>query len=300
MMRKVWICSIGVRGCLILAAVWGMLGLPGSALADPPPHSHGEETDDDAGFKDIPVCIELFDAFTVPADLDALVQSDNGPYCDSKKNKILAHVGRNSRILLGVNESSGRTLFLDLSEQQCCPCSTQIDVEPIDNVCDDPTPCFDDVPVVPNLMGNVRFRINMGEDLDDLPIGCTHDDNATLTFTDGVDSWVLGWGPYDTASGAGHCPGSGHITVTRTGDNDWSFETTGDELACLYRQENPPHEAKEYHGQFLVPFSGVARALKMDQTAPLVVECPAQVNRDRRGRELFPPFCALIGPGPCP
>lgn len=291
MMRKLWICSIRVRGCLVLAAAWGILTFPGATVANPPPHSHGDETDADGGFKDIPVCIELFDAFTVPADPDALVQSDNGPYCDSKKNKILAHVGRDSRILLGVNESSGRTLFLDLIEQQCCACSTQIDVEPIDNVCDDPTPCFDDVPVVPNLMGNIRFRINMGEELDDLPIGCTHDDNATLTFTDGVDSWVLGWGPYDTAGGAGHCPGSGHITVTRMDDNTWYFTTTGDHLACLYRLD-----PLEYHGQFLVPFSGVAVAMK-DQTAP-VGPCPDPVDR-REGRELSP-LCDWIGDGTCP
>ncbi len=48
MMRKVWICSIRVRGCLILTAVWGMLAVPGSALAAPKEKcSDGKDNDRD-------------------------------------------------------------------------------------------------------------------------------------------------------------------------------------------------------------------------------------------------------------
>ena len=291
MMRKVWICSISVGSCLVLAAVWGMLAVPGSALADKPPHSHGIQSDDEGEFKDIPVCITLDPGSRVGAD-------DEVPdeYCDSKKNKIRAFVGRNRIIVLEVGEKSGRTLFLDLFQAKTCDCSTQIDVEPIDNACDDPTPCLIDVPFVANFISDVRFNISGGEDLDDLPFGCTHEDNARLTFTDGVDTWVLQWGPYDSAGGPGLCPGSGHITVTRTDDNTWDFTTTGNHLACLYRQENPPHAATEYHGQFFVPFSGMAVAVK-NQTAPVVASCPAQEDRDRRGRELSP-SCDLIGSCP--
>jgi len=140
--------------------------------------------------------------------------------------------------------------------------------------------------------------MNVGEDLDDLPFGCTHEDNANLRFTDDAgDTWELRWGPYIGAGGPAWCPGSDHITVTRMTDNTWGFTTTGNHLACLYRKPSVSEGLSEYHGQFFVPFGGVATAVNMDQTAPVVASCPAQVDRDRwDGNGLFLPTCTVIDP----
>lgn len=53
----------------------------------------------------------------------------------------------------------------------------------------------------------------------------------------------------------------------------------------------------QYHGQFLMAFSGVATALEA-QTAPAFPAGgrPAQEDRDRRNRELSP-ACELINAG---
>ena len=104
-------------------------------------------------------------------------------------------------------------LSLNLSGGLGCSCSTRIDND-ADDTCDVPTDCLDALPNIdippldPALISGVRFEINIGEDLDDLPLGCSHEDNATLSFTDGEDNWVLRWGAYDSFGGAGHRPDS--------------------------------------------------------------------------------------------
>ena len=206
---------------------------------------------------------------------------------------------------LEINERSSRTLSLDLGTGLSCACSTQIDIEGADDTCDDPTVCSNDLPGIPNPspINGVRFEITLGEDLDDLALGCSHEDNATLFFTDGIDNWVLEWGPYEHFGGAGRCPGSAPVTVTRTGESKWSFGTTLDPdeepLACLYRENGPADTASEYHGQFVVAFSGEAIA-EESQIAPGGA-CLDQVDRDRRGRNLVPAVdeCGLTDPEAC-
>ena len=303
-MRKVLVCWNSARGSLVLAAVLGMLAIPGSALAGkcgngvcqgdepttcPQDCGGGGAGDDESGFKDIPVCITL--------DAAGGVMSNGGDYCDSKKDKITAFVGRNRMIVGEIGERSDRMLSLNLGGSIGCGCSTEIDLDG-DDMCDVPTDCVDDAdPDIPSpsLINGVRFEINIGEDLDDLPMGCSHEDNATLSFTDGDNNWVLRWGSYESFGGAGHCPDSGSIKVTRDNHNTWSFLTTGAQLACLYCENGPADTANEYHGQFHIPFSG--HVSSQGQTA-LSVSCPSQ-DDNRRGRTLLPPpgDCGLIA---CP
>ncbi len=308
-MCRVLDCWIRARGSLVLAAVLGMLATPGSALAAKPvcndgvcqgnePQTCPQDCEGGGGGEQgqsIPVEVLLVDAL-------GGVQSDlGGVYRDSKKNKISAFVGENRMLVLEVGRRSNRMLSLNLSGGLGCGCSTRIDND-ADGTCDVPTDCLDALPNIdippsdpPALISAVRFEINIGEDLDDLPLGCSHEDNATLSFTDGEDNWVLRWGAYDSFGGAGHCPDSGSITVTRDTDETWSFATTGGQLACLYREEGPADTASEYHGQFFVPFAGSVTAIDGDPIAPPTPdECPLQEIRERRGRNLSP-LCNLIG-----
>ena len=254
----------------------------------------GVTPDDEGNFKDIKVCTTLTDDV-----LDGVVSDDDGAYCDSKKNKVSALVGRNRHVHLAIGSASARELHLDLAMALGCSCSTDVDLDG-DDVCDGwaNTICEDGLPDLggfPNL-NEVVFNMS-GEDLDDLPFGCTHEDNAILGFTDGVDDWVLRWGRYDSAGGPSHCPNSDPIVVKREDDNQWTFTTTGDHLACLYRKENPPHGATEYHGQFTVPFSGQADS--QGQTAPKSA-CLAQPDRDRRGRTISADDCFTNPSCPAP
>ncbi len=230
------------------------------------------------------------------------ISGDGMPYDDSRRDKVQATVGRNANIRLVLGDASGRQLFVDLGAALGCACSVGVDVDPTDDACDDNTTCEDSVPFSSELVSGVDFIISLGQDLDDLALGCTHEDNAQLAFSHEVDTWNLFWGPYEKNGpfepprGINPCPGADPVVVTRTGDNTWSFESTGEHLACLYRQgEN----GLEYHGQFVVPFSGTATALDMDQTANLTA-CILQPCRDRRGRLAVPTSCDVIGPcGTC-
>ena len=124
MSRKMLWGATLLPGCLVLATVWAILTLPGSALADPPPHNHGGG---EAG-QNIAVCIMFDDA---PGDG---VGSDDGTaYCDGDSNgKVTAIVARNFNIVLSGNNShkkrAGRTFFLDLSVDLTCNGSVKVDV----------------------------------------------------------------------------------------------------------------------------------------------------------------------------
>ena len=327
-MRRDWICSTRVGGCIALAAVWGMLVFPEIAFAGSCGNGKCQKNEtaescsadcgggggggDEGSFKDIPVSIVLDGVQTIGGTptLNAVYTDGGGiagEYENSKKKKIQASVGRNRHVVLRLNKGTSRTLNVDMPPGETCCASTRVDVDPANGVCDVETTCDDGlIPAPPDLdLSIVNLLFNTGEDLDDLPETCEHHDNAIMGFTatstvGGEENWVLRWGPYDGAGGAGQCPNSGPVVVTRTGDNTWSFTTTGDHLACLYRQQNPPHGATEYHGQFFMPFSGVATAIE-NQVAPdaPVLGCPEQHERDRRNRELSPsadgaPMCGLI------
>ena len=97
-MRKALVCWIGARGCLVLAAVLGMLAVPETALAAPPfcgdgkcqgkedattcPADCGGGGGGEVG-QTIPVCIELFDfyadASNIMVDNDVLSDSALDP-----------------------------------------------------------------------------------------------------------------------------------------------------------------------------------------------------------------------------
>ena len=81
MMRTDWSCSTRFGGCLVLAAVLGMLALPGSVPAQ--------------ADKNIPVEITF----------NGGVQSVGGSYINSKSDKITAIVGRSFNIILEFGEA---------------------------------------------------------------------------------------------------------------------------------------------------------------------------------------------------
>ena len=290
------IVVVGMLATVCLAP----LALGGAPAAGAPPCKGPNRNDpgcpgsDDGDPKPIPICVAMDDK-----QFDG-VSSDGAAYCNSKGDRVEAAFG-SSRILgLLVSERSSRQLALDLSQALVCACSTRIDVSPVpDDVCDAPA-CSDVVPFVASeLLSGFNFQVSIGDDLGALPLSCSHEDNARLRFSSGGEHWVLHWGPYDSFGGGGVCPGSSPIRLTRTGDDTWDFSTTGNHLACLYRQTQSPFKlsnfgATEYHGQFYIPFSGIAQAIE-SQTAPVVAQCSAQPDRERSGRQLAP-VCTTIDP----
>ena len=81
MKGRIRFCLIGVAGCLVLAAVWAVLAVPGTAVADKPTggkHNHDKGDDDGGGDTGNQPCV-IFD--DTPGDS---VQSDvqeNPPCC---------------------------------------------------------------------------------------------------------------------------------------------------------------------------------------------------------------------------
>ena len=281
MSRKMLWGGTILPGCLVLAAVWTILTLPGSALADPPPHNHGGG---EAG-QNIAVCIMFDDA---PGD--GVLSDDGAAYCDGDSNgRVTAIVSRNFNIVLGGNNShkkrAGRTFFLDLSVDLTCNGSVKVDVNrpsasgPFgDGICD---PCSDTVPDFPNVRfgtpiqdqkfgfpDNAEFVI-LGRDLDDVLVianpplvGPTFATIGLLIFSVDGETWELHWVPFRNPGGGTFCPESDPVIVTRTTNDTWTFESTGGHLACLYRA--PKNSDPEYRGQFFVPFFATAVAIEPD------------------------------------
>lgn len=276
-MRKNLSCRFGLAGCVVLTLVWAMLALSGGALADPPGdggHNHGGGGAE-VGTR-ILVCITFDDLFG-----DGVQSDDGTAYCDGDANgKVTAEVGGNRHITLDGNNSNkktaGRTLFLDLSGGLGCELSVKVDVNRAcnncpfgDGICDD---CVDGAPDFPN----VRFEtpipgqkfglpdnaglVILGQDLDDLLVGNTFYTNARLVFSVDGETWILHWGPFTNPGGATYCPESPPVLVTRVDLDTWRIQTTGDQLACLYRA--PKKSDPEYRGQFVVPFGATAVAME--------------------------------------
>ena len=290
MMSKNLLCRFGLAGCVVLTLVWAMLALSGSSLANPPDedgnHSHGGGGGGGGGAEvgtRILVCIKFDDL-----DDDGVQSDDRTAYCDGDSDgKVTAEVGGNRHITLDGNNSkkktAGRTLFLDLTVPLGCAGSVKVDVNRAcnncpfgDGTCDD---CFDDLgPDLPatrfgDLPSGQRFGfpdnaglVILGMDLDDLPVSATFDTNARLTFSVGGEAWVLHWGPFKNPGGGTFCPESNPVRVTRVDLDTWRIETTGDQLACLYRTAK--HADPEYRGQFVVPFGATVVAIEPELGEP--------------------------------
>lgn len=270
--KKVGLCVVIVTICFILAALWAVMATPETALAKKPGGGGGGEVG-----QDIPVCIVFDDA--VGDD----VKSDGDFYCDGDSNKkVTAIVGRNFSIVLETNNSkkrtAGRTLWLDLGNPVGCATSVNVDVSDgaggdVDGICD---PCFDSVPDLPaerfgtpplgqkfGYPDRAKLQI-WGRDLDGLRVGNAVDTSSQMNFSVGGQSWVLYWGSFKVPGGWTYAPNTSAVTVTRLDNDTWRITCAGD--ACLYRDNNPPHRATEYHGQVIVPFGMTAVAITHEET----------------------------------
>jgi hypothetical protein len=272
--KRVELCLMVITSCLVLAVVWAILVTPETALAKgkPPGGGGGGEVG-----QEILVCIAFDDA-----EGDG-IKNDGDAYCDGDaKGKVTAIVGRNFNIVLETNNSrkttAGRTLWLDLSDSLGCDASVKVDVSDgaggdVDGICDD---CLDSVPDLPaerfgilpsgqnfGYPDNAKLEI-LGRDLDGLLVGNTVETNARLSFSVGGQSWVLYWGSFEVPGGWTYAPNTSPVTVYRHDNDTWIITCTGD--ACLYRDNNPPHRATEYHGQVLVPFGITAVAITPEET----------------------------------
>jgi hypothetical protein len=116
---------------------------------------------------------------------------------------------------------------------------------------------------------DAKFLV-LGHDYLKLEIGSLSHVNAELEFYD-IDGnrWQLRWGPYEKAnSGYTYNPGSDPVMVIREDADTWTFTTTSDHHAALYRYGNASQsQSQKYYGQFRIPFSGTAVALE-SQTVP--------------------------------
>jgi hypothetical protein len=280
--KRVGLCVMTVAACLVMAAVWVILAAPETALAKKPGGGGGKPGGGGEVAQEIPVCIAFDEGGSIGSDESD--ESGGIPYCDGDaRGKVTAIVGRNFSIVLETNNSkkrtAGRTLWLDLSGGLGCDLSVKVDVsdgaggDP-DGVCDE---CFDSVPDLPTerfgtlpsgqklgYPDSAKLEI-LGRDLDGLRVGNTVDTNARLSFSVGGQSWILQYGPHKVPGGWTYAPGTAPVTLTRVDNDTWHIESLTGE-ACLYRDNNPPHRATEYHGQLLVPFSATAVAIQHEET----------------------------------
>ena len=107
----------GVASCLVLAAAWGILALPGPTIANPPPHDHGGGGDDA-----IHGCITLRDFFDTdlttppgPPFDDGVLSDGFGAYCDGvdfTDGALLSFF----RFTMKVKKNRGRSLDLDFTD----------------------------------------------------------------------------------------------------------------------------------------------------------------------------------------
>lgn len=104
-MRKVWTSSIRVGGCLVLAAICGMLVFSGPALAK------GKPVKDGGGKKqEIPVSVTFDDSVA-----DAVKSDGRGAYVTTKgKDKGKVFIGLGGQLRFGTGSS--RDLLLDLTD----------------------------------------------------------------------------------------------------------------------------------------------------------------------------------------
>ncbi|MHC4323827.1 MAG: hypothetical protein ACYSUX_06105 [Planctomycetota bacterium] len=271
--KRIVIYLMVVATCIVVTGLWATLLIPEAALAKKPPDKPGGGGE--VGQK-IPVCIVFDEVSSINTDGD-------DPYCDGDlKKKVTAFVGRAFSIFLTPNNSNkttaGRTLWLDLSVALGENGSINVDVsdgaggnsdgicdEYIDGVPDMPTERFGTLPSGQKFgyPDNARLEI-WGRDLDGLRVGNTVETNARLYFSVGGQSWVLHWGSFEAPGGRTYAPGTAPVTVYRYDNDTWQITNlTGD--ACLYRSNNPPHSATEYHGQVIVPFAMTAVAINPEE-----------------------------------
>ncbi len=76
--------------------------------------------------------------------------------------------------------------------------------------------------------------------------------------------------------------------MTRVDADTWTFTTTGQHHAALYRYAGSQRDSQHYYGQFVVPFSGTARAIN-SQTVPSPTIPAINVS-------LTPPELAITNP----
>ena len=92
---------------------------------------------------------------------------------------------------------------------------------------------------------NAKFRVQ-GRDYLKLAVGSVSPVNADMEFYDANGNrWQLRWGPYEhSGSGITYNPGSDAVTATRVNANTWTFTTTGDHYAALYRYGSLPRQIR--------------------------------------------------------
>jgi hypothetical protein len=278
--RRVGLCVTVVAGCLTLVILWAVLAMPETALAKKPVKPPGGGGGGEVG-QEIPVGIAFDETGCIRSDQ----QDEHGdvPYVDGEqKGKVTAVVGRNFNIQLDTNNinkrTAGRTVWLDLSNALGCDASVKVDVsegaggDP-DGICDD---CIDSVPDLPaerfgTLPSGQQYGYPdsaelyiRGRDLDGLRVGNTVDTSAQMNFSVGGQSWRLYWGSFEVHGGQTYAPGTSPVVVKRLDNDTWQITCAGD--ACLYRENNPPHRATEYHGQVVVPFGFTAVAITHEET----------------------------------
>jgi len=134
---------------------------------------------------------------------------------------------------------------------------------------------------------NAKFRV-MGHDYLKLDVGSKSLVNADLEFHDANGNrWQLRWGPYEhRGTGITLNPGSDPVAALRVDADTWTFTTTGNHHAALYRYADPSTQV--YYGQFAVPVSGTAMALS-PQTVPDSTIPAINVK-------LTPPEIAIVEP----
>ena len=237
-----------------------------------------------------------FDALNASDGLDNGLTTDNGSPVVDGVDGTEAIVGGNFQIIADLLAST-RGLSLDLS-QSLATASTTILVPDSLN------------PGIPNVecgridlgdsystallagswdFAETKFRL-LGRDYLKLEPGAVCPINADLEFHDaGGNRWLLRWGPHEGGGGVSYNPGSDPVTVERVDANTWTFTTTGEHHAALYRYAGSQRDSQHYYGQFVVPFSGTALALTNqtvpDETIPAIV---VTITRRKSGSPARP------------
>ncbi len=256
MKAKVMLCLMAVAGFLMFCAAWGITGFSGAALADPPPHNHGDI--------DFPVTLVLRDDPNDPNDpndpFDGIF-SDGGPYVDGTDGVSIRF--RDTRLLFNIGGT--RSLGLDFSDP----------VEAFPPTCE--PDCNKDFVVTntgdsPGAAGNIQAVDDFGDVLSGGLLGMSVDDPRRGMM-------MLNWGgsasgkeprwsvrfkkttsdPIDTSISNK----STFFEITRTGQDTWIIEAiepsvfpdTGDRALLWSRTGNGKSRTDLDEGTYHMRFS---------------------------------------------
>lgn len=256
--KKLRLCVMVIMASLVLATIWAVLAVPGTALDKP--DKKGPKEPKEPKHQNTPICVVFHDP-----ESDRIRSDGGGIYCDGDgrgKSKTSTFLGRRDpggEFVLKTNNTrgNGRSLILDFFDPSVF------------------TGCIDRPPlsisVNPVKVRMLTGRGDAGPDLRTMGEGVNHavwasmviefylSEEETPSGDEDVQQWQLWFGEKfewwsTTNSGCEPCLQAGlGVWVTRTAEDTWTIEAFHDTVACLESFVDWSTNI-QHRGNFSMPF----------------------------------------------